>query len=131
MAIQTTSLEEIAQVLVAAGKKILATDESSGTIKKRFDSIGVEFTEENRRAYRRFTIDLPCSSRRLGRPPAPADDDGSIERYRSPVKHPDIYSGPAPWGLDRRSSSLLADVAWDLGGDVREKVRARIATSSS
>src|SRR5690348_17490855 len=52
MAIQTTSLEEIAQALVAPGKGILAADESSGTIKKRFDSIGVESTEENRRAYR-------------------------------------------------------------------------------
>src|SRR5579871_3100393 len=52
MATQTTSLEEIAQSLVAPGKGILAADESSGTIKKRFDSIGVESTEETRRAYR-------------------------------------------------------------------------------
>jgi fructose-bisphosphate aldolase, class I len=52
MAIQTTSLEETAQALVAPGKGILAADESSGTIKKRFDSIGVESTEESRRAYR-------------------------------------------------------------------------------
>jgi len=47
-----TSLEEIAKALVAPGKGILAADESDGTIKKRFDSIGVESTEENRRAYR-------------------------------------------------------------------------------
>jgi fructose-bisphosphate aldolase class I len=52
MAIQTTSLEETAQALVAPGRGILAADESSGTIKKRFDSIGVESTEESRRAYR-------------------------------------------------------------------------------
>src|SRR6516225_6271993 len=52
MAIQTSSLEEIAQALVAPGRGILAADESSGTIKKRFDSIGVESTEDNRRAYR-------------------------------------------------------------------------------
>jgi fructose-bisphosphate aldolase, class I len=45
-------LHETAKALVAAGKGILAADESSGTIKKRFDSIGVESTEENRRAYR-------------------------------------------------------------------------------
>jgi fructose-bisphosphate aldolase class I len=45
-------LHEIARALVAEGKGILAADESSGTIKKRFDSIGVESTEENRRAYR-------------------------------------------------------------------------------
>jgi fructose-bisphosphate aldolase class I len=47
-----SNLEETARALVAPGKGILAADESSGTIKKRFDSIGVESTEENRRAYR-------------------------------------------------------------------------------
>jgi fructose-bisphosphate aldolase, class I len=47
-----SDLHEIAEALVAEGKGILAADESSGTIKKRFDSISVESTEENRRAYR-------------------------------------------------------------------------------
>ena len=47
-------LNETAKALVADGKGILAADESSGTIKKRFDSIGVESTEENRRDYREF-----------------------------------------------------------------------------
>jgi fructose-bisphosphate aldolase class I len=46
------TLNETARALVAEGKGILAADESSGTIKKRFDSIGVESTEENRRGYR-------------------------------------------------------------------------------
>ncbi len=45
-------LTSTAKALVAAGKGILAADESSGTIKKRFDSIGVESTEESRRFYR-------------------------------------------------------------------------------
>jgi fructose-bisphosphate aldolase class I len=45
-------LEKTARALVAEGKGILAADESDGTIKKRFDSIGVESTEETRRAYR-------------------------------------------------------------------------------
>src|SRR5215210_887190 len=45
-------LHETAVALVAEGKGILAADESEGTIKKRFDSISVESTEENRRAYR-------------------------------------------------------------------------------
>src|SRR6187397_3541867 len=49
---ETQTLEEIARALVAPGKGILAADESDGTIKKRFDSIGVESSEENRRAYR-------------------------------------------------------------------------------
>jgi fructose-bisphosphate aldolase class I len=46
------TLNATATALVAPGKGILAADESSGTIKKRFDSIGVESTEERRRAYR-------------------------------------------------------------------------------
>src|SRR6478672_4325326 len=45
-------LNETAAAIVAEGKGILAADESDGTIKKRFDSIGVESTEENRRGYR-------------------------------------------------------------------------------
>jgi len=45
-------LEETAIAIVADGKGILAADESDGTIKKRFDSIGTESTEESRRAYR-------------------------------------------------------------------------------
>ena len=45
-------LEDIAAAMVSPGKGILAADESSGTIKKRFDTIGLESTEENRRDYR-------------------------------------------------------------------------------
>src|SRR3954453_16610029 len=45
-------LNKIAQAMGAPGKGILAADESSGTIKKRFDSIGVESTADNRRDYR-------------------------------------------------------------------------------
>ena len=47
-----SELHATARELVADGKGILAADESDSTIKKRFDSIGVESTEENRRAYR-------------------------------------------------------------------------------
>ena len=46
------TLEHVAQAMVAPGKGILAADESSGTIKKRFDGIKVENTEANRRDYR-------------------------------------------------------------------------------
>src|SRR6202163_3078999 len=45
-------LNRIAQAMVATGKGILAADESSGTIKKRFDAIGVESTPDSRRDYR-------------------------------------------------------------------------------
>lgn len=45
-------LNKVAQAMVAPGKGILAADESTGTIKKRFDAIGVESTEDSRRDYR-------------------------------------------------------------------------------
>ena len=48
----TKNLESIAQQMVAKGKGILAADESSPTIEKRFKQIDVESTEENRRSYR-------------------------------------------------------------------------------
>jgi len=47
-----TELNRVAEAMVAPGRGILAADESSGTIKKRFDAIGVENTESNRRDYR-------------------------------------------------------------------------------
>ena len=49
---KTANLESVARNLVAPGKGILAADESTPTIEKRFKSIGVASTEENRRAYR-------------------------------------------------------------------------------
>lgn len=45
-------LEDIAEAIAPKGKGILAADESSGTIQKRFDTIGIESTEDNRRDYR-------------------------------------------------------------------------------
>ena len=46
------ALNQVAEKMVAPGKGLLAADESSGTIKKRFDDIGVPSTEETRRDYR-------------------------------------------------------------------------------
>src|SRR5215813_13755003 len=50
-------LAETAKALVAEGKGILAADESTGTIKKRFDSIDVDSTEDTRRAYRELLFE--------------------------------------------------------------------------
>jgi fructose-bisphosphate aldolase, class I len=52
-------LNATARALVAKNRGILAADESSGTIKKRFDSIKLESTEENRRAYREMLFTAP------------------------------------------------------------------------
>jgi fructose-bisphosphate aldolase, class I len=57
MAVQ--ELNAIASAIVAENKGVLAADESTGTITKRFDSIGVESTEENRRAYRNLLFTTP------------------------------------------------------------------------
>lgn len=55
----TNELEQTAKAMVAEGKGILAIDESFPTIKNRFDSIGIESTEETRRAYRDLLITNP------------------------------------------------------------------------
>ncbi len=52
-------MAETAKAMVAPGKGLLAADESAGTCKKRFDSVGVESNEENRRAYRELLFTTP------------------------------------------------------------------------
>ena len=60
------TLEEIASYIVADGKGILAADESTGTIKKRFDSINVESTEDSRRDYREMLFRASSMSEAIG-----------------------------------------------------------------
>jgi fructose-bisphosphate aldolase class I len=55
----TKLMTQTARAMVAPGKGLLAADESSGTCKKRFDSVKVECTEENRRAYRELLFTTP------------------------------------------------------------------------
>src|ERR1700687_703619 len=55
----TVELAATARALVAKSRGILAADESSGTIAKRFGSIKLESTEENRRAYREMLFTAP------------------------------------------------------------------------
>jgi fructose-bisphosphate aldolase class I len=59
-------LHETARAIVADHKGILAADESTGTIQKRFDSIGVESTEENRRFYRQLLFTGPGMEDAIG-----------------------------------------------------------------
>ncbi|HXS28481.1 MAG TPA: class I fructose-bisphosphate aldolase [Steroidobacteraceae bacterium] len=54
-----SELERTARAMVAKGRGILAADESTGTIKKRFDAIKLESTEEHRRAYREMLFTTP------------------------------------------------------------------------
>ena len=59
-------LYDTARAIVADDKGILAADESTGTIKKRFDGIGVESTEETRRAYRDLLFTTPGMEEYIG-----------------------------------------------------------------
>ena len=109
-------LAAIATALVASGKGILAADESSGTIKKRFDSIGVESTEESRQGYRDllFTTDGAAEhisgvilydetirqSSADGTPfPAKLDEQGIIPGIK-------VDTGAKPLAKDRKSTRL-------------------------
>jgi fructose-bisphosphate aldolase class I len=60
-----SELAEIARAMVAQGKGILAADESFGTIEKRFKTIQLESTEENRRAYRDLLFTTPSLGRHI------------------------------------------------------------------
>jgi len=62
----SSELARIAQAMVAKGKGILAADESTGTIKKRFDSIKLESSEEQRRAYREMLFTAPGAAQPIG-----------------------------------------------------------------
>jgi fructose-bisphosphate aldolase, class I len=103
MAIQTTTLEEIAQALVAPGKGILAADESSGTIKKRFDSIGVESTEENRRAYRDLLFTTEGAE----------DFVSGVILYDETIRQSDSDGTPFPKLLE--SKGIVPGIKVDLG----------------
>ena len=61
-----TDLNEIAVYIVSDGKGILAADESTGTIKKRFDSINTESTEINRRDYREMLFQADGMKNNIG-----------------------------------------------------------------
>jgi fructose-bisphosphate aldolase class I len=58
-------LESVALAMVAPGKGIIAIDESTNTIRKRFEAVGIENTEENRRAYRELLLTTPGLSEHI------------------------------------------------------------------
>ena len=58
-------LAETARAMVAPGKGIIAIDESAATCKKRFDGVGIDCTEENRRAYRELLLTAPNANQYL------------------------------------------------------------------
>jgi fructose-bisphosphate aldolase, class I len=97
------NLEETARALVAPGKGILAADESDGTIKKRFDSIGVESTEDSRRAYRDllFTTD------------GAADYISGVILYDETIRQSSLDGTPFPKLLE--SQGIIPGIKVDKG----------------
>jgi len=108
-------LAATAAAIVAPGKGILAIDESGGTIKKRFDSIGVESTAETRRAYRDLLITAHGLSQFIS---------GMI-LYDETIKQATKGSVPFPEAL--KTNGILAGIkvdtgAKDLAGMTGEKI---------
>ncbi len=98
-----SELHEIARALVAEGKGILAADESSGTIKKRFDSIGVESTEENRRSYRDLLFTTPGAEEFIS----------GVILYDETIRQSSADGTPFPKLLE--SKGIIPGIKVDLG----------------
>jgi fructose-bisphosphate aldolase, class I len=97
------NLEDIARALVAPGKGILAADESSGTIKKRFDSINVESTEDSRRAYRDLLFTTEGA----------ADHISGVILYDETIRQSSADGTPFPKLLE--SQGVIPGIKVDLG----------------
>jgi fructose-bisphosphate aldolase class I len=97
------NLEETARALVAPGKGILAADESDGTIKKRFDSIGVESTEENRRGYRDMLFTTEGA----------ADHISGVILYDETIRQSSADGTPFPQVLERQG--IIPGIKVDKG----------------
>jgi fructose-bisphosphate aldolase class I len=98
-----TDLHDIAKALVVDGKGILAADESTGTIKKRFDSIGIENTEENRRAYRDLLFTTPGAEEYIS----------SVILYDETIRQNAHDGTPFPKLLE--SKGIIPGIKVDLG----------------
>lgn len=66
MSVPVKQLQNTVRELLAGGKGLLAADESTGTITKRFEAVGVESTEDNRRAFRELMFATPDVEQWLG-----------------------------------------------------------------
>lgn len=98
-----TELDTIARAMVAKDKGILAADESSGTIKKRFEKIKVESTEETRRTYRELLFTTPGAS----------DYISGVILYDETIRQKTREGVPFPEFLAR--NGMLPGIKVDLG----------------
>ena len=98
-----TELDTIAHAMVAKDKGILAADESSGTIKKRFDKIKLDSTEESRRTYRELLFTTPGAS----------DYISGVILYDETIRQKTRDGVPFPEFLSR--NGMLPGIKVDLG----------------
>jgi fructose-bisphosphate aldolase class I len=125
--VSASTLQDIAQAMVQRHKGILAADESTGTIKRRFDSIGVENTEENRRQWRGLLLGTPDI----------ADYISGVILYEETLKQADDHGTPFVEAMARKGVIPGVKVdksAHDLAGAKGETItegldglRARLA----
>ena len=109
------ALNTIVQAMVADGKGILAADESTGTCTKRFDALGIESTEENRRRYREILFTTPGVS----------DYVSGVILYDETIRQSTSDNVPFPEYLDAQGviPGIKVDTgAKDLVGHPGEKI---------
>ena len=88
-------LNEIAIRMTAPGKGILAADESTRTIGKRFDGIGLENTEENRRNWREMLFRTT---------PAMTDHISGVILFDETIRQKAADGTPLKWRLEMRGT---------------------------
>ena len=98
-----SELARVAGAMVAKGKGILAADESTGTIKKRFDSIRLESTEEHRRTYREMLFTTAGA----------ADSVSGVILYDETIRQKTKDGTPFPQYLARQG--MIPGIKVDLG----------------
>jgi len=98
-----SELARIAGAMVAKGKGILAADESTGTIKKRFDSIRLDSTEEHRRMYRELLFTAPGA----------AESVSAVILYDETIRQKTKDGTPFPQYLTRQG--IVPGIKVDLG----------------
>ncbi|HEY2591354.1 MAG TPA: class I fructose-bisphosphate aldolase [Steroidobacteraceae bacterium] len=98
-----SELERTARALVVKGKGILAADESTSTIKKRFDAIKLESTEEHRRAYREMLFTAPGASESIS----------GVIQYDETIRQRTRDGVPFPQYLARQG--IVPGIKVDLG----------------
>ena len=98
-----SELARVAGAMVAKGRGILAADESSGTIKKRFDSIQLESTEEHRRTYREMLFTAQAA----------AESVSGVILYDETIRQKTRDGTPFPQYLARQG--MIPGIKVDLG----------------